>query len=497
MTPPKRSHAIVVGGGIAGLCAVRALSDQFERVTLVERDHFPDGFEHRAGTPQSHHVHALLLRGLMELERLFPGLERELTAAGAARMDLSNDFAHCTEWGWAVRGPSQVAPLTLSRVLIEGAIRARVIGGVPNLTLLQDTRMTGLMTERQDKRVRVTGIKTSGGQSPEIAADLVVDASGRNSKCLEWLEAMGVARPEETLVDSYAGYASRFYELAPDPNRWWRGMLIASKTPEFPRWGLLMPIENGRWVLTLGGVNREYPPNDEQGFRDHLDKLASPALAREIDRATPISSIHSNRSLFNRARHFERWSSAVSGFVSLGDSAVTFNPYHGQGMSMAAAAANILGDLCASPRIRDPYELTRRFHRAQWKTLRTAWDIATGIDLEWPSTCGTRPFAYNLSLVFGTIVCRAAAEYPKVMGLMGSVYQLLAPPYALLRPQMIMRVLYAEIRRRLGRTAPLVSPQDTSAIYQPAQAAPASPRSCSALLSRAAFSRASRSQRSG
>lgn len=70
---------------MAGLCAVRALSDQFERVTLVERDRLPDGFEHRAGTPQSHHVHALLLRGSMELERLFPGLESELIAVPVLR----------------------------------------------------------------------------------------------------------------------------------------------------------------------------------------------------------------------------------------------------------------------------------------------------------------------------------------------------------------------------------------------------------------------------
>jgi 2-polyprenyl-6-methoxyphenol hydroxylase-like FAD-dependent oxidoreductase len=473
MTPPKRSHAIVVGSGMAGLCAVRALSDQFERVTLVERDRLPDGFEHRAGTPQSHHVHALLLRGSMELERLFPGLESELIAGGAARMDLSNDFAHCTEWGWATRGPSRVAPLTLSRVMIEGAVRARVLGGERNLTLLQDTRVTGLLTEREGDRLRVTGITTSRGEQREIRAELVVDASGRNSKCLEWLEAHEVARPEESLVDSYAGYASRFYELAPNPRRWWRGMLITPRVPAFPRWGLLMPIENGRCVLTLGGVNREYPPNDEQGFREHLDKLASPALAREIDLARPLSSIHSNRSLFNRARHFERWPHEVAGFVSLGDSAVTFNPNHGQGMSMAALAANILGDVCAS-RVHDPYALTRRFHRAQWKALRTAWDIATGADMEWPGTCGKRPFAYNLSLVLGTVVCRAAAEYPRVMGLTGPVYQLLAPPFSLLRPEMIARVIYAEIRRRLGRTAPLPPPEDSSAIYLPAPNTPAS-----------------------
>jgi flavin-dependent dehydrogenase len=54
------SHAIVVGGSISGLLAVRVLLDHFDQVTLVERDQLPDTPSRRPGVPQGHHVHALL-----------------------------------------------------------------------------------------------------------------------------------------------------------------------------------------------------------------------------------------------------------------------------------------------------------------------------------------------------------------------------------------------------------------------------------------------------
>ena len=204
MEPQKRSHAIVIGSSIAGMCAARALSRHFERVTVVERDQLPNGPEHRSGVPQSHHVHVLLLRGQLELERLFPGIERDLTAAGAMRMDLGGEVAHCTEWGWAPRARIDVAPLTMSRLLIESAVRTR-LRAVPNVELLEGARITGLATHHEGGRLRVTGVTTSDDARRELAADLVVDASGRNSKCLEWLEVEGVERPPEELVDAFAG----------------------------------------------------------------------------------------------------------------------------------------------------------------------------------------------------------------------------------------------------------------------------------------------------
>jgi flavin-dependent dehydrogenase len=464
MQSTKRSHAIVLGGSIAGLCAVRALSRHFERVTLIERDCFPDGPEHRAGAPQSHHVHVLLLRGLRELERLFPGIEAELRAAGAEPFDLCNDLAHCTEWGWARRAPTGVAPLTLSRLLLESTIRQRVLSDVPNLTLLESTRVTGLITKAEGSRVRVAAVRTSRGDAREITADLIVDACGRNSKALDWLEAQGLRRPAEELVDSYSGYASRFYELAPDPDRWWRGMLVDAWKPHYKHWGILMPTENGRHVLTLGGVNGAYPPHDEAGFEAHMHTLMSPALAREIARAKPLSGIHSNRALWNRARRFDRWKDDVAGFVALGDSAVAYNPYHGQGMSMAAVSANVLDDVCTRTSGADGYRFTRRFHRAQWKALSDAWAIATRIDMEWPGTTGKRPFGYYLEFEVAIAIVRAAAEYPEVKRMIGPVYQLVASPLTLANPVLLGRVFVAELRRRFGGKLLLAPQRDTSSI---------------------------------
>ncbi len=57
---PKRfetHHAVVIGGSMAGLLAARVLSEHFERVTIIERDHLVDNAEPRKGVPQGRHVH--------------------------------------------------------------------------------------------------------------------------------------------------------------------------------------------------------------------------------------------------------------------------------------------------------------------------------------------------------------------------------------------------------------------------------------------------------
>ncbi len=69
----KGKDALVMGGSMAGMLAARVLADHFERVTIIERDRFPERPEPRRGVPQGHHLHVLLKRGRISLERLFPG----------------------------------------------------------------------------------------------------------------------------------------------------------------------------------------------------------------------------------------------------------------------------------------------------------------------------------------------------------------------------------------------------------------------------------------
>src|SRR5215469_3825568 len=117
------THAIVIGGSMAGLCAARVLSNYYDKVTVIDRDAYPAGAHERPGVPQSRHVHALLMRGRLELERLFPGFEQMMLERGAIEINFGRDFAALRPGGWAERRPNSITTLFASRVLIEATVR--------------------------------------------------------------------------------------------------------------------------------------------------------------------------------------------------------------------------------------------------------------------------------------------------------------------------------------------------------------------------------------
>lgn len=84
-------HAIVIGGGIAGLLAARVLTNHCDRITVIERDHYPTTPTVRAGTPQARQIHTFLLKGQYILEALFPGFGARLRAGGATKHDFASD----------------------------------------------------------------------------------------------------------------------------------------------------------------------------------------------------------------------------------------------------------------------------------------------------------------------------------------------------------------------------------------------------------------------
>ena len=65
-------QALVVGAGMAGLTAAGALAHRFEHVVVIERDTLPSEPTHRMGTPQSRHVHGMLISGQRAVSVLFP-----------------------------------------------------------------------------------------------------------------------------------------------------------------------------------------------------------------------------------------------------------------------------------------------------------------------------------------------------------------------------------------------------------------------------------------
>ncbi len=185
-------RAVVLGASMAGLLAAHVLAKSYGQVTLIDRDQLSETSMHRRGVPHGRHLHALAARGQQALEEMFPGLTAELVADGAlvgslladARMYLSGHRLRQTDTGLVL--------LCASRPFLEAHVRARVRAH-PNVTLLDRCDVVGLATTPDNRRVTgVRVLRRADGSAEEVlAADLVIDASGRGSRTPAWLELLG------------------------------------------------------------------------------------------------------------------------------------------------------------------------------------------------------------------------------------------------------------------------------------------------------------------
>src|SRR6185369_14135540 len=182
-------HAVVIGSGITGLAAARVLSDRGARVTILERDDEPDAATpsqaftawKRSGAPQVRHSHAFLglLRSL--LRDKYPDLLEALRAAGAAELDMLERPPLTLPPLERLPGDEDLVAIGCRRTTFEWVLRRNVLTR-PGVALLSGANVRRLLaTERRPPSI--TGVRyVGGGAEVELAADLVIDASGRYSK---------------------------------------------------------------------------------------------------------------------------------------------------------------------------------------------------------------------------------------------------------------------------------------------------------------------------
>ena len=380
------SHGLVIGSGIAGLLAARVLLNHFAFVTVVERDSLPEQLGARPGVPQTVHSHGLLKRGSSILEQLFPGLEAELVAAGAILTDQIADTLTLSHQDSFPRCPSDLIVPSCSRSLLEWMIRRRLLKS-DRLQFLDATQVKKLLTDETNSRIKgLQLLDRDALQLGELTADLVVDASGRQSNTPKWLQKLGYPAPSETKVNAFLGYTTRWYERPKQLDADWKMMYVMPQSPNGSRSGVLAAMEGERWVLSLYGFNQDYPPKDEVGFLEFAGTLSNRAVYNAVKDAKPVSPIYSFRSTENRLRHYERLK-LPSGLVVMGDAVFAFNPIHGQGMTTAAMGALEL-DRCLAQQFRSRTDLTGlsdRFQKQLARSLQAPWMLATNRDQRWLS----------------------------------------------------------------------------------------------------------------
>lgn len=442
-------HAIVMGGSMAGLLAARVLTDHFERVTLVERDQFPDTAEQRKGVPQGRHLHALLVKGEQIMSILFPGLADDLIAAGAVQFDFCRDLRWFQSGGYKARFPGGIMGLALSRPLLESYIRRRLLAR-QNMTCLTQHDATGLIATQDNQRITGISLRSRASEKgiEELTADLIVDATGRGSRSPQWLESLGYARPEESVVHIQHAYASRIYRrdqsLLPDA----LSVMTAPMPPDGLRAGALAPLEGERWIATLGGWTGDHPPTDEPGFLEYARSLPNQDIYQVISRAEPLSDIVIHKMPSNLRRHYEKMKQFPQGYLVMGDAVSSFNPAYGQGMTVSAMEAELLQKcLLKAPSPNHLDNLAAAFFKEAAKIVEGAWSLAVREDFRFPGVTGPKPPATDLINRYVTRFHQSTFHDQETSYAFFQVMNLIQAPTLLFHPRIVWRVIRSGLAR--------------------------------------------------
>ncbi len=447
-----RTHAIVMGGSMAGLLAARVLTDHFAHVTIVERDTLPVAAGQRRGVPQGQHTHGLLASGRRTLDRLFPGFSAELAGSGAIPGDMLRDVRWFFEGAPLARPASDMQGLMATRPFLEAGVRARV-RQLPNVTVRDACQVAGLITI--EAHAQVTGIRLLTGEALE--ADLVVDATGRGSRTPQWLQALGYDAPAEERIEIGLGYTTRFFRRVATHMNGDLGM-VAPPTPDGKRGGVMVAQEGQRWTVTLISHFVEPAPLDLPGFVAYAALLPSPAIHEVVRVAEPIGEGVTSRFPASVRRRYERLTRFPERFVVVGDGICSFNPIYGQGMSVAALEALALGEVLAQGTL----SVGHRFFAKAAPIIDTPWTTAVGSDLRMPETVGPRNLGVTLINGYIARLHKAAHTDATLATTFMRVANLLAPPSDVLKPSTVGRVVIGTlagiVRRTLGRAGLRPSP---------------------------------------
>ncbi|WP_330346303.1 FAD-dependent monooxygenase [Streptomyces longwoodensis] len=401
--------AVVLGGGMAGMLVSSMLARHVGSVTVIDRDEFPAGPDLRKGVPQARHAHILWSGGARIVEELLPGTTDRLLGAGAHRIGIPDGQVSFTAYGWQHRFPEAQFMIACSRALLDWTVREETLRE-ERIALVEKTEVLALLGDAG----RVTGVRVrdqESGEEREVPADLVVDTTGRGSPSKRLLAELGVPAPEEEFVDSGMVYATRLFR-APEAAATNFPLVSVHADHRAGRPGcnaVLMPIEDGRWIVTVSGTRGGEPPADDEGFaRFARDGVRHPLVGELIAKAQPLTSVERSRSTVNRRLHYDRLATWPEGLVVLGDAVAAFNPVYGHGMSAAAhsvlALRAQLGQRAFQP------GLARAAQRAIAVAVDDAWVLATSHDIGYPG-CRTQTRDPRLT--------RHAGERQRVTDLVG------------------------------------------------------------------------------
>ena len=439
--PGSGQTAVVLGASIAGLLAARVLADFYGTVKVVERDVLPEQPVTRRGVPQGALPHIAAARGMQIMSDLFPGLPDELVAGGARVWNdgdlsrLSMSFSgHPFQRSGTIPDPQAIVVYYAHRTFLEWSLRRRVLA-IPNIEMLHGHDAVRLTSTPGHERV--TGIvmaERESGAETDVAADLVVDATGRGSRTPVFLDQLGYGRPREDELKVHVTYAGLPVRMPAGAVR--EFVTLVGPVPTRPSAFAMFAGEGDTYMLAIQTLAGRKVPTDHAALLDCVADMVSPDVLATIRRAEPLADVTKYRFPSNRWRRYDQMKRTPGGLIVMGDAFCNFNPLYGQGMSVAAIESLILRG-CLQKGDRD---LPRRFFRRCAKELRGPWRAAVSSDLSLPQIAGKRSVSVRIGNAYLERVLIAAENDPLLVQQFLRVMHLIDPVSRLFRPSTMLRV---------------------------------------------------------
>jgi 2-polyprenyl-6-methoxyphenol hydroxylase-like FAD-dependent oxidoreductase len=377
---------VIIGGGIGGLATALALKRSGREVVIIERDAEPPDIAPdaafdawaRPGVPQFKHAHILLSRVHTLLRDHHPELLAEIRQAGLELSELPEVLPAAHQESYQPEpGDGDLLHLWGRRPTFEYVLR-RHVGRLPAVSFVHGARVIGLVTDSSKGPLRIRGVELSRRGAREVVeADIVVDASGKQSKCPQWLEALGVRMSVVSKPSGFV-YSCRHYRLQ-DPN---------ARLPRRNGGGNLdflgyatFYAEHGNYALTFGCPVEEKELSDVIRRTEGFEALCAqfPVLQQWTSQSVVKSKV------LGAGRFENRWTQyAVAGgreligFFPLGDAHIETNPMYGRGCASAFVQAQILGEVLGE--LSDPRERTREYYKRTRQQLQVMFDLSVATD---------------------------------------------------------------------------------------------------------------------
>lgn len=351
---------IIIGGGGTGCFAALLLARAGHEVAVLERDRLPSAADpedaaaaaFRPAAPQIVQPHIIMARCRELLAEHLPDVYDSLLQAGVVEAPLRTQMPPSLPDTSPMAGDGRLTQLLSRRSTVDWVL-LRAVAAQERLTFTTGVRVTGLTAGAAGGTAppRVTGVRTDGG---DIAADLVVDASGRRSGLDRWLTDIGARETATRRAECGLAYYSRHYRLRDGladrpgdlPGSPLQRMVVALDEFMAGIW----PADNGTMqlgIVPLAADHRFRAVKDPAVFTEVL--RAVPVFADWLEVLDPLTGVFPMGGLHNTLRRLVvDGTPAVTGLHAIGDTVCTTNPTLARGLALAMTGSADLAAVLAS-----------------------------------------------------------------------------------------------------------------------------------------------------